>query len=248
VALEHLGEPYRERVAEGAKLDRGLGPDVTHVEDEGGSLEPSVDEHGQADEERRRLDEDDVGRAHPADRGQAGERKREVVEDASHEAAVGGCIHRGPEHPDAVELFFHRPLSAVVDRNDTGRVVRKTCDDGDGDAGGGASLGELEQARLRRADLGRKVMGQEHDAQGRVERRHVGHMLVASGGRPRCGGQRQALLPGGADHYHAARQLSALLARKNAAITNPRKPAPKTRGTASKGPAESSIGLAKART
>ena len=81
--LEPLRHLNRGSVRERAQLHRRLRPDVADVEDERRALDPGVHKRRQPDEQRWRLDEDDIHRAELAQRGQARERERKMVEEAA---------------------------------------------------------------------------------------------------------------------------------------------------------------------
>ena len=161
--FEHLGRIDRDRVAQRAKLDRRLRPDVADVQHERRALDRREGQGGDADRQRRRFDEEHVGRSQRAERGEARCDKRKMVGDAFGEARVGRRVDPPPDDADALDLLFHREPPAIALGDDSCRIVRKTREHGDVVALFDEPLGELEQTRLRRAHLRRKVVGEERD-------------------------------------------------------------------------------------
>ena len=140
-------------------------PDVAHVEDERRPLEPRVGERRDADRKGRGLNEDDVDRPDSGAGGQGCQRERHPIEDAFEKARVGRCEDPAPQYADTVNALLHREPATVSLVDNARRIVRKSCDHGDLVAKVAEPLGELEHPGLRRADLGREVVRQEHDPQ-----------------------------------------------------------------------------------
>jgi hypothetical protein len=87
-----------------------------------------------------------------------------VVEQAPHDAAIRRRIHRRAHDPDPFHVFDAEPATTVLRGDDAVGVVREARQHRDGMAAALQRHREVEDARLRSADLGMKVMREEQDA------------------------------------------------------------------------------------
>jgi len=88
-----------------------------------------------------------------------------MVEQPSPDAAVGRRVDRGADDPQVAQALDLEAAAAIGRRDDAVGVVREAREDGDLVPLARELVGELEDARLGRADLRVEVVREEQDAQ-----------------------------------------------------------------------------------
>jgi len=143
----------RRAIAQSAELDRRVGPEIGDVERQRSAFEAGLEDAGHCREQRRRLDDDDVGEPGPPAGQHRGQRERRVV-------------HRGAHDTQATQPLDLEQAAAVVRRNHPVRIVGKAGEDADRVPPRGELIGQFEGPRGRRPDLRMEVVGHEQDAHG----------------------------------------------------------------------------------
>ncbi len=161
------------RIGEGAHRDRELRPWIGYVEEVWPATDETVERRRETQEQRRRLDEQDVRPPHHRYCGGRDDGQAPLVDHPVDESTVRPRHHRQAKNLDVVNRLAMKAECAVARADATVGIVRWTGQDPHVMAQFAKPDCRLSQSRLGRPEFRREVVGDEQDAHGSDARRRI---------------------------------------------------------------------------